>query len=171
MKGSEADFNAASTPAHAHPLATPLRPADREPPPPSPNTPSASSSRRSHSWEELLLGHGGSCSGEPLVLQSFSNEAFSERMRGMERLDVEHLLRNIYRLERLLALNRNERKIESGRHEQDIKELARELSLKEAEAIRLREELEGLQERVGQLFDEGEAAGREREQLQRAVQN
>jgi hypothetical protein len=47
--------------------------------------------------------------------------------------------------------------------------LARELSLREAEAMRAREEAEGAQERAGQLLDECESALRGREEAELAL--
>ena len=49
----------------------------------------------------------GNFSGEQMVLQSIDSEAFSERMRSMEHGDLEHLVKNVHRLERLIALNRD----------------------------------------------------------------
>lgn len=73
------------------------------------------------------------------------------------------------RLERLLYLLRNERKLEGSRHEEDMKEMARDLSLREAEALKLREEVNAAHERAGQLMDECQLLAREKEDLQLAL--
>lgn len=80
----------------------------------------------------------------------------------MEKADLQTLLKDNYRLERLLYIARNERKIESGRHEQELKDMARELSLREAENIQLREELDNVNDKFGQLLDEFSAITREK---------
>lgn len=80
-------------------------------------------------------------------------------------MDLQTLLKDNYRLERLLYISRNERKIENGRHEQELKDMARELSLREAENIQLREELDSVNDKFGQLLDEFSGIAREKEKL------
>lgn len=73
-------------------------------------------SRCSRSWEEVLAQQGNLSVGQ-VVLQSLSEEDVGVWGGEGGRMDLQQLLTNITRLERLLSLNRHERKIETSRHE------------------------------------------------------